>query len=195
MWPACAYTDGDESAGENVDFGMEEKMANKKIITVSLIGIAVLAGILVLCFPMMKLRVLSHHYERYGSYILFPQEKRVADLRPVRLATQSAEYRQKGLKITNVLYYPELQRLSFGFIYDRKEYEKYDIKVTDPFGQDVAGVLLISGRERFYTTYLQKLNFRLEEPLRQQVTYTIRIVDEKGERLGALNFQPAALPS
>jgi len=40
----------------------------------------------------------------------------------------------------------------------------------------------------FYARDLQKLNFLLEEALTPQATYTILIKDEKGERIGALDF-------
>lgn len=159
----------------------------KRRIAASLLGI-VLIAILLLCYPLIKLKVISEHYEGYGSYIIFPHEERSADLRSVQLVTQSADYRQKGFKITSVVYYPGLQQLAFGYIFNNEEHEKYDMKVVDHNGRSVAGILSVYGRDRFYAYHLQKLNFRLEEPLMKQATYTIVIENERDERLGALNF-------
>jgi len=86
------------------------------------------------------------------------------------------------------LYYPGLRQLAFGYVYGDERQEKYDIALLDSGGQSVPGVLLVSGGERFRAGHLQKLNFMLDEPLRQRESYTILITDENGERAGVLEF-------
>lgn len=159
----------------------------KKMIAASLPGIAILAVILI-CFPLIKLWVISHHYGVYGSYVVLPEQKNAPDTRPVDLTTESAEYHHRGLNLTNVVYYPGLRQLAFGYIYNEEEYEKYGIMMVDQQGQQVAGVLWVSGSDTFYSKKLQKLNYNLEEPLEPETTYTLIIADPKGERLGTLNF-------
>lgn len=166
---------------------MRLERKKKKVILVSAASI-VLFILIYFSYPVIKLEVISRHYNLYGSYVVFPQETHLVDEKPVRTKTLFADYDRKGIKITNVLYYSKLQQLSFGYIYTDNEHEKYGIKLLSSNGQNVPGTLLVSGREQFYTRYLQKLNFLLEEPLRQQATYTILIVDEEGERVGSLDF-------
>ena len=76
-----------------------------------------------------------------------------------------------------------------GFVYDhaqRDKYERYSIEVLDHTGRNVPGTLRVAGGERFYAKYLEKLNYRLEEPLNQQAEYTIMIVDDQGQQAGSL---------
>jgi len=72
----------------------------------------------------------------------------MVDEKPVSTKTRMAEYDRRGIRLTNVLYYPELQQLSFGYIYSDDEQEKYNIALLDADGRNVPGVLLVSGRER-----------------------------------------------
>jgi len=160
----------------------------KNILVASLAGI-VLVAILILVYPAAKLEVISRYYQWYGSYVYFPGETAwPADTTSVGTETRSAAYRAKGVRLTNVLYYPGLRQLSVGSVYGDEQYEKYEIALVDSRGQNVPGVLLVSGGERFRARYLQKLNFMLEEPLGQQETYTILVLGENGARIGSLDF-------
>jgi hypothetical protein len=162
-------------------------MRKKRIIAAGLVVIAV--AVFLVCIPLIKLTHMSSHYELYGSYVVFPGETEAADTTSVRLATQSEQYRNGDLKITNVLYYPGLLQLSFGVIFDQGKDRQYDVKVIDNEGRIVAGDLrVVSGGERIYAKVLQKLNFQLEQPLAEQAVYTIVIQDDKGERAGSLDF-------
>jgi len=163
----------------------------RKIITASVIGLAVVA-MAVSFYPVVKLNVISKNYGWYGSYVILPEDgsSGAVDTGSVSLATRSAEYREDGIRLTNVVYYPGLRQMAFGFVHDHAEREKYDrysIEVADSSGRNVPGTLRVTGGERFYAKYLQKLNFRLEEPLSPQGTYTIRIVDDQGQPAGSLS--------
>ncbi|REJ19500.1 MAG: hypothetical protein C6W59_04130 [Paenibacillaceae bacterium] len=159
----------------------------KKLLVICVTGIVLLI-LLLLGYPAAKLEVISGHYQLYGSYIILPGETAEVDEKPVRTKTRLAEYDRRGIKLTNVLYYPGLQQLAFGYIFRDDEQEKYEIALLDADGENVPGRLLVSGSERFYARGLQKLNFLPEEPLAQQAAYTILIKDEHGERIGALDF-------
>lgn len=162
-------------------------MRRKKLILLA----ASCAALLLLVFfgyPVVKLEVISRHYDWYGSYVILPRMADTADEKPAAVQTRFADYDRKGIKLTNVLYYPGLRQLAFGYVYGDEKQEKYEIALLDSGGQSVPGVLLVSGGERFRARHLQKLNFMLDEPLRQRETYTILVTDENGERAGALDF-------
>jgi len=159
----------------------------KKFMATSLAGIALLI-LLIFGYPAVKVEVAGKHYQWFGSYVYFPGETSPADPKPVDAETQSADYRDKGIKLTNVLYYPELRQLAFGYMYSDAAREKYDIALLDADGRRVPGTLLVSGSMGAYSKRLQKLNFMLEEPLDRQAAYTILITDEKGETAGSLEF-------
>jgi hypothetical protein len=144
--------------------------------------------LLILGYPVMKLEAVSRQYQLYGSYVYVPGETAAPDTKFVKMNTRSADYRGKGIKLTNVLYYPGLRQLAFGYIYGNDGQEKYEIALVDADGRNVPGRLLVSGHERFYAKQLQKLNFMLEEPLGRQTGYTLLVTNEQGERVGALDF-------
>lgn len=144
--------------------------------------------ILIVCYPFFKLEYISRFYSSYGSYVIFPDESRSIDTKPIKLRKQTDQYALTDMKITNVLYYPELKQLSFGFVYYKDQINRYELRLIDSRNQEVPGELLVTGGESFYNRYLQKLNVRLEGALTQQVTYTILVVNESGNRVGALDF-------
>lgn len=164
---------------------MEKK--KKSIILLGAAG-AVLVLIVFLAYPVIKLEVISRYYQWYGSYVILPDAAVRMDEKPAVAKTRHAAYDRKGIKLTNMLYYRELRQLAFGFIYGDDPPESYQVLLLDADGRQVPGKLNVSGADRFYSRRLQKLNFQLEEPLRPQAPYTIRIADEKGERIGDLTF-------
>lgn len=163
---------------------MDQRKRNVMLLGAAGIALFVL---IYLGYPAVKLEVISRHYHLYGSYAILPGTQRI-DEKPVAADTRGADYGRKGIRLTNVLYYPELGQLAFGYIYSDAGQEKYDIALLDADGRNVPGNLMVSGSDRFHGKRLQKLNFMLEDPLVEQAAYTILITDERGERVGSLEF-------
>ncbi|OUM94149.1 MAG: hypothetical protein A9Z00_00540 [Thermobacillus sp. ZCTH02-B1] len=159
----------------------------RRILLLGAAGIA-LFMLVYLGYPAVKLEVISRHYQLYGSYAILPGDAPRTAEKPLALKTRRADYEREGIRLTNVLYYRELGQLAFGYIYGDDRQALYDIALLDAEGRKVPGDLMVTGSDRFHAKRLQKLNFRLAHPLDGQAAYTILITDERGERVGALEF-------
>jgi len=155
----------------------------KKIVAASVIGFVILA-IAFFSYPIVKLSIVSKNYGWYGSYVILPEDRNggAADTKSVSLSTRSAEYREDGIQLTNVVYYPGLRQLAFGFVHDHAEREKYDrysIEVVDSAGRarHVAG----DGRREV----LRKISSKTQLPAGRTPEPTGHIYHPNGGRTGS----------
>lgn len=144
-----------------------------------------------LLFPMIKLSVISSHYELYGTYFLNELQgvQRGSELtKRNKLKTQNTLYNVKGIRLTNILYYENLPQLSFGFISDKKPNTYYDIKLVDESGNEI-GQLVTSGTIDFYNKTLEKLYLNLHSKLEKHQVYKVLILNKQGEFAGGMEFR------
>lgn len=141
-----------------------------------------------LLIPYIKLWIYSTHYEVIGTYIIFDKDKTTEiDLnRPIHLVTIS-DNTNNVAKVTNILYYKELNQLSFGVISNINTFKYMDLKIVDK-DNNAIGELLTQGELKFYNKSLEKLYLILYESLNNNEEYTI-IITDTDNKVGEVVFK------
>lgn len=159
-------------------------MKNKLCITV-----CIFLAIFWVFRPFLKLAIIHNCYQLYGSYIIHPDNNRSykGPYKPKVLKKKDESYSVAHIRLTNILYYPELLQLSFGIISDNKESDRYEIIIVDEYENEL-GLLLTEGQRDFYKKSIEKLHYFFNGKLNDQHIYRVLIIDNDKNLLGCIEF-------
>ena len=111
------------------------KRKTKKMLAILL----VIAVIVLLSYPAFAIFYTLHHYEKTNPYIMTLEQVQTANADKSTVVSIPVDNQTKGLLVTNLVYFPNMNQLSFGVFYSPSEgypSHKYQIAVLTKDGEE-----------------------------------------------------------